>query len=157
MGMLWQSTTSYPTLGFAPRGPGGAGSTPYVQDADASTDLLWGARFLQFLCLYGGGEACWEALTRRRNEPKETLWSTWLLRAGEGLGQPGIPGELWLASPVLCVNPGHMGRFPHNLGSSQGMLGGLVSPLSEGADSSRSTAGLTCRKGTPLANFSVTP
>lgn len=62
-----------------------------------------------------------------------------------------------MTSQVLCVNPGHISRFPHNLDSSQGMLGRLVSSLPKGADSSQSTTGLTLRKGTSLPNFSVTP
>lgn len=54
MAMLWQSIASYPTWGFAPRGIGGAAVPPFGHDVDATTDLLPGALFFEFLLLYGG-------------------------------------------------------------------------------------------------------
>lgn len=58
----------------------------------------------------------------------------------------GITGHFWLASQVLCTQPGQMGRSPHNLDFLRGDAG-VGHPAQKEADSSHSIPGLACRNG----------
>lgn len=138
-GMLWPSTTSYPTRGFAPRGTEGAGHIALCSWQRCYCRPTGGALLCEFLLIEGGKPWC-EAPTWGRNETKETSWRRWHLRVGKGLWNPGITGYLWWASQFLHTQSWENGRLssqpriPH--GECRGSLGRSIS---EGADSPKAS------------------
>lgn len=113
--------------------------------ADATTHLGWGALVFHFL-LQQRGEAWCEAPTPGRNEPEKSSWRKWLLGAEKDF-------DIWESQDISdwldrssVLNPGQMGRSPHNLDFLRGDAG-VGHPAQKEEDSSHSIPGLACRNG----------
>lgn len=137
--MPWQSTNPTLLRTLLPEGAGwtapcSCSSRCYYTPTVRSPGLPFPARI-------GKGGLVQRTHTRKE-WAREIILKKVTPQSRKRLGHLGIKGHLWLA----VLNPGQMGRFPHNLDFLRGDAGVGHTARKE-ADSLRSITGLACRNG----------